>query len=537
MNLKGNLTSKGLQGSIGKSRMQGILGTNPAAIPISVDNALSLSSTNPVQNRVITAAITNRLWSDEVKAALLQIVEKVAYIDEHGQDYYDAMYDALYPPTNLDSIGAIFDSSATIYNTDTLDDLKQYLTVTAYYTDGTSETVTTYTLSGSMDAGTQTITVSYGGKTTTFTVTVVEWLVSIAAVFAQGQDTGKTIDSTRINAYIGTAGAWIASSDSYSMCVPVTVGKRYALRFTSTDSTNVGSIFRFGFSDTNTPNGQTLSGWIRTTPQDCAFTEIIADKAYLVIQMGTSVAAGSVSNGYLTLTELAEIVYSTDSLDSLRQYLTVTATYADDTTATVSDYTLAGTLSSGTSSVTINYGGKTTTFNVTVTAWNINWDYTDGDPTEHGFYANPLGTMLSNGYKIAGISGGHTIRHEPDMSYANGVAEIKFTVSVMASSFQGLCFFTPKMRLRIYDNKLYFVSDNSTTAAGQTQIASGLNTTDIYTMRWEWNAATGARVYLNGNLIHTYSAALAATTTRFMANATDATTTVILHSMRFREVS
>lgn len=195
MNLKGNLTSKGLQGSIGKSRMQGILGTNPAAIPISVDNALSLSSTNPVQNKVITAAITNRLWSDEVKAALLQIVEKVAYIDDQGQTYYDALYDALYPPTNLDSIGAVFDSSATIYNTDTLDDLKQHLTVTAYYTDGTSETVTTYTLSGSMDAGTQTITVSYGGKTTTFSVTVVEWLVSIDAVFTQGQNVIYDFDS------------------------------------------------------------------------------------------------------------------------------------------------------------------------------------------------------------------------------------------------------------------------------------------------------------------------------------------------------
>lgn len=251
MNLKGNLTSKGLQGSIGKSRMQGILGTNPAAIPITVDNALSLSSTNPVQNRVITAAITNRLWSDEVKAALLQIVEKVAYIDDQGQDYYDALYDALYPPVGLDSISAVFDAGgATIYNTDTLDDLKPYLTVTAYYTDGTSETVTTYTLSGSMDAGTQTITVSYGGKTTTFTVTVVALEVeSVDAVFTQGSAT----------------------------------------------------------------------------------------------------------------------IYDTDSLDTLRQYLVVTATYSDTTTDVVSDYTLSGSLTAGTSTITVSYGGKTDTVNVTVT--------------------------------------------------------------------------------------------------------------------------------------------------------------------------
>ena len=83
MNLKGNLTSKGLQGSIGKSRMQGILGTNPAAIPITVDNALSLTSTNPVQNKVITAALGNaEVYQDHV------IVE---YEDIQGsvEDYSD----------------------------------------------------------------------------------------------------------------------------------------------------------------------------------------------------------------------------------------------------------------------------------------------------------------------------------------------------------------------------------------------------------------------------------------------------------------
>lgn len=276
MNLKGNLTSKGLQGSIGKSRMQGILGTNPAAIPITVDNALSLSSTNPVQNRVITAAITNRLWSDEVKTALLQIVEKVAYIDDQGQTYYDALYDALYPPVGLDSISAVFDAGgATIYNTDTLDDLKQYLTVTAYYTSGDSEVVTTYTLSGSMDAGTQTITVSYGGKTTTFTVTVVEWLVSIDAVFTQG----------------------------------------------------------------------------------------------------------------------SAVIYDTDSLDTLRQYLVVTGTYADSTTATVSDYTLSGTLTAGTSTITVSYGGKTDTFDVTVTTAPV--------------YSLPDNTRTESTYRITTSRYGH----------------------------------------------------------------------------------------------------------------------------------
>lgn len=43
--------------------------------------------------------------------------------------------------------------------------------VTAHYSDGTSATVTGYTLSGTIAEGSNTITVSYGGKTTTFTVT------------------------------------------------------------------------------------------------------------------------------------------------------------------------------------------------------------------------------------------------------------------------------------------------------------------------------------------------------------------------------
>lgn len=45
------------------------------------------------------------------------------------------------------------------------------ITVTATYSDGTTKEVTDYTLSGTITEGSNTITVSYGGKTTTFTVT------------------------------------------------------------------------------------------------------------------------------------------------------------------------------------------------------------------------------------------------------------------------------------------------------------------------------------------------------------------------------
>lgn len=110
--------------------------------------------------------------SDDVKTALLQIASKVAYIDGDGQDYYNALYSALYPPAELVSISAVYTQSGTVYTTDSLDSLKADLVVTATYDDSTTATVTSYTLSGTLTEGTSTITVSYGGKTTTFNVTV-----------------------------------------------------------------------------------------------------------------------------------------------------------------------------------------------------------------------------------------------------------------------------------------------------------------------------------------------------------------------------
>ena len=54
-------------------------------------------------------------------------------------------------------------------------------------------------------------------------------------------------------------------------------------------------------------------------------------------------------------------------MNNLKSNLVVTANYDDDSTETVTDYTLSGELSVGNSAITVTYSGKTTTFNVTVT--------------------------------------------------------------------------------------------------------------------------------------------------------------------------
>ena len=168
-----------------------------------------------------------------------------------GEDVSDA-------PT-LSSISATYTQGSTVVYPDTsLDTLKSNLVVKANYSDGSQETVTSYSLSGTLNVGTSAITVTYGSKTTTFNVVVVAkeeqpvqpTLSSISAVYTQG---------------------------------------------------------------------------------------------------GTT-------------------VYPDTSLDTLKTSLVVTAHYSDNTQQTVTNYTLSGNLTVGTSTITVSYENKTTTFNVTVTA-------------------------------------------------------------------------------------------------------------------------------------------------------------------------
>lgn len=117
------------------------------------------------------ARMQAEIIDQSIKDTLINALSHVAWTDEHGQDYVDALEQAM--RTKLVSISAVFSQgSAVIYDTDDLDTLRQYLTVTALYSDTTTRTVTAYTLSGTLTDGTSTITVSYGGKTATFNVTV-----------------------------------------------------------------------------------------------------------------------------------------------------------------------------------------------------------------------------------------------------------------------------------------------------------------------------------------------------------------------------
>ena len=109
----------------------------------------------------------------EVKLALDNMLAHVAYNDYDSSNDY-ATFHAWAESINVTSISAVFtQGSEEFYLNSSLDDLKPYLVVTAYYDNGTSGTTTAYTLSGELTEGVSVITVLYGGVSTTFTVNVI----------------------------------------------------------------------------------------------------------------------------------------------------------------------------------------------------------------------------------------------------------------------------------------------------------------------------------------------------------------------------
>ena len=116
-------------------------------------------------------------------------------------------------------------------------------------------------------------------------------------------------------------------------------------------------------------------------------TSVAYGSALITATAGSVSATCSVVIAQATLSSISAVytqsgtVYDTDSLDTLKSGLVVTASWSNSTTSTVAstDYTLSGTLATGTSTITVSYGGKTDTFTVTVTHNDTsiyNWDFT-----------------------------------------------------------------------------------------------------------------------------------------------------------------
>lgn len=327
------------------------------------DNGVAKSVT---LDKLMTGIQSGQGLTEEIKVALLRLAQKVSYIDQNGQVYYDELYNALYPPAAMLRITAAFNQGThVIYDTDTLNSLRQYLTVTGLYSDGRTQLLSQYDLIGVLTEGTSTITVSYNSLLTDFEVSVTHKdvvVTGLSAVFEQGNHViydNASLDSLR--QYLTVTASF---DDETSAEV-----SNYTLSGTLAEGTSTITASFGGQSDT--------------------FTVVVTQHQRVAVSVSATFTQGS------------NVIYDTASLDSLRQYLVVSVTFDDSTSETVTDYLLGGTLTEGTSTISVYYGTLSTTFTVTVThyvpetvsiTWvNGNYDSSINDFKENYGYQSRMG--------------------------------------------------------------------------------------------------------------------------------------------------
>lgn len=266
--------------------------------------------------------------TDRVKSALLGIFQHVAYADDQGQAYYNELYDVL-NSVELTGVEATFNQGTMeVYPSTPLDSLRKNLVVKAVYSNGEKVTIDDYTLSGTLQVGTSTITVTCEDYTDTFDVNVSSVAVTgIECVFNQGTAVVYESDSlTSLKQYLTVEVVYSDGTKEETI--------NYSLSGTLSAGTSIITATYGAFTDT--------------------FSVVVS-----------AVTVTSISCVY----SQSKTVYDSDSLDVLKDDLVVNAVYSDGSSGTVSasDYTLSGTLNEGTSTITVSYGGKTDTFTVTVT--------------------------------------------------------------------------------------------------------------------------------------------------------------------------
>lgn len=240
--------------------------------------------------------------TDDIKLALLDCFEHVAWVNDQGQSYYDALEAALYPPANLLSITVVFNQGSTvIYDNQSLDDLKQYLTVTAHYDNGTTSSVTNYILSGTLATGTSTITVSYGGKTDTFNVTVTHAVMQYT-ITNNLTNVSNSNAATVINENLAYSGTLTAASGYVMGTVTVSMGNTDITATAYNSETGAISIASVTGNVTITATAVEDVGWISGVSYDPA-----------VINMG--------NNGYRVSTTTGELTESGNNSDMVSDFI------------------------------------------------------------------------------------------------------------------------------------------------------------------------------------------------------------------------
>lgn len=215
---------------------------------------------------------------------------------------------------SINTLQVIYSGGNKEYGKVTIEDLKPYLAVTVYYSDGTKkENITDYEITGELKKGQNSLTVSYGGKTANFTV-YLETKIYTIRIIPTPSDAKVMIDGSNIyskNVEGGTTVTYEVSKDGY----------------------------------------RTKTGEITVTKNEEITVTLSVDKVISAVRANWSGP---------------QIPYGS-TLDDLRQYLEVKAEYPDGSSEIVTDYELSGELKKNSNNqITVTYEGKTATFYVWV---------------------------------------------------------------------------------------------------------------------------------------------------------------------------
>lgn len=238
-------------------------------------------------------------------------------------------------------------------------------------TDGTQETMQNLEtrLQGqidSLDSRVDALEAGGGGSGLTDDVktALLNCFAHVAWVDADGQDYYDALESALDSGDLSVS-LMLSQVSSSNTATTVGYGESYNTTLTASTGYTLNTV-------TVTMGGVDVT----STTYSSGTVSIPSVTGNIVITATAVLAAQSITATYTQ----SGTVYDTDSLDSLKPDLVVTANYSGGTSETVpaSDYTLSGTLTEGTSTITVSYAGLTTTFNVTVTHEALPWE--DGVP-------------------------------------------------------------------------------------------------------------------------------------------------------------
>ena len=357
---------------------------------------------------------------------------------------------------SLVGIKAAYAPSGKVYGTMPLNGLKNCLTVTAIYADGTEIVLGAedYTLSGTLTAGTASeITVTYLKQTAVFFVNVeAETLERIETVITDANAviyTSSTLDDIRniieVKAYTQSAAngevitdyeltgeikegiSWLTVSyngltDTFSINVQKVefVSAEISFRpdseiYQSTplnslkDMLEVKATFSDGSVRVLDADEYTLSGKLEQG-KNCEISVLYNGK--VVASFQATVSDKLITGIKVTFNQDGAEFYPSNELSDLVSKLTVIAMFDDGTEKAVSpdDYTLTGTLTQGNCTIYVAYNGLQASFNVYVTGLQATALKVDFKQNAHKVYSttdvNDLRELLTvTAYYNDGTSG------------------------------------------------------------------------------------------------------------------------------------